>query len=235
MTSCGRVGVARQPGGEEQVSKLSRQASRFLPITFGLDLAAWFVFQRASFLAANPGSASALALCWVHVFVLPSLLDRPWRAPRRSALAVGAGLPAAALALIVGIAAGLFVGFAAFDVMVALVGRYDPNAAFDPPGPTLAALQDAMSYLVLWSGPAAGSAATAATAVGLAAALPGVRRPRLSWWFVLAGAWASLVLLPDWLVPALQPPWREPALLVAAGLPSALVIIHQMTARHQQS
>ena len=217
------------------MSKLSRQVFGFLPIAFGLDLVAWFVFRQASFLAANPGSASALALCWAHVFVLPILLDRPGRAPRRFALAAGAGLPAAALALIVGIAAGLFVGFAAFDIMVAIVGRYDPNAPFDPAGPALTALQDAMSYLVLWSGPAAGSAATAATAVGLAAALPGVWRPRLNWWFILTGAWASLVLRPDWLVPALQPPWREPALLVAAGLPSALVIIHQAATRHQQS
>ena len=94
--------------------------------------------------------------------MLPTLLDHPLHAPRRLALAAGAGLPTAALYLIIGMAVGLFVGFATFDIMVAFGGRYDPKAAYDPPGPMLAVVQDVLSYLVLWSGPAAGAAAAAA-------------------------------------------------------------------------
>ncbi len=235
MTLSGRAGTKRHSGQKEQVSRMLRQILGFLPVVLGLDLAAWSVLRHLPFLAANPGSASALALCWVQVFVLPSLLDHPWQGPRRLALAAGAGLPAAMVSLVVGIAAGLFVGFTAFDIMVVIVGQYDPGAPYDPPGPTLAAMKDLLSDLVLWSGPAAGAAAAAATAAGLAAALPGVRRPRLGWGFILAAAWASLVLLPDWLVRALQPPWREPVLLVAAGLPSILVVLHQLAPRPQQS
>lgn len=176
-------------------------------MAFGLDLSAWSVLRHVPFLAANPASASALALCWVQVFMLPCLLNHPWHGPRRLALAAGAGLPAAMFSFVVGIAAGLFVGFAAFDIMVAIGSRYDTKTAYDPPGSTLAAVQDVLSYLVLWSGPAAGATAAAPAAIGLAAALPGVRRPHLSWWFILAGAWALLVLL------------------AAAGLPSTFLVL----------
>ncbi|MGI4939717.1 MAG: hypothetical protein ACRYHQ_03975 [Janthinobacterium lividum] len=104
-------------------------------MAFGLDLAAWSVLRHVPFLAANPASASALALCWVQVFMLPSLLNHPWHGPRRLALAAGAGLPAAMFSFVVGIAAGLFVGFAAFDIMVAIGGRYDTKPPTIHPAP----------------------------------------------------------------------------------------------------
>ncbi len=101
----------------------------------------------------------------------------------------------------------------------------DPGAYHDPPGPLLSALEDILGDIMLWSGLAAGSAVALIVAVALAAIRPATPRPRLSWWLVVSGAWASLVFLPDWLIRALEAPWREPILLAVAGLPSIAILL----------
>lgn len=205
------------------VDRVSRSFCWMVVAAF-LDVAAWSAFRPVPFLAANPGTASALALCWVQVFVLPPLLARPWRGLARLAADAAIGVAAASAALVVGIIAGLQVGAFALLTMFAFTGPYT-GAYRDPPGPVLHLVEDGLGDVVLWSGPAAGSAAALVVAVGLAALRPGTRRPRLSWRLVVSGAWASVVLLPDWLVMALRPPWREPVLLIAAGLPGILVLL----------
>ncbi len=193
-------------------------------VAVGFDVAAWSALRLVSALAENPGSASALALCWVHVFILPPLLARPWRGLLRLILTATLGVAAAAIALAAGFLSGLQVG-----TMALLIGFafYDPytGAYHEPPGPLLQTLQDVLSDVILWSGFAAGSAVALSAAVGLAGIQPGSPRPRLSWWLVTSGAWASIVFLPDWLIRSLQTPWREPILLAIAGAPSILVLL----------
>ncbi len=108
-------------------------------------------------LAENPGSASALALCWVHVFILPPLLARPWRGLLRLILTASIGVAAAAIALAAGFVAGLQVGSMALRIGFAFSGPYT-GAYHEPPGPLLQTVQDVIGDIMLWSGPAAGSA-----------------------------------------------------------------------------
>ncbi len=100
------------------------------------------------------------------------------------------------------------------------IGAYD-----EPAGPLLSAFENIFGDIMLWGGPAAGSAVALIAAVGLAAFRPATPRPRLSGWLVASGAWASIVFLPDWLIRSLEPPWREPILLAAAGLPSIALLL----------
>jgi hypothetical protein len=193
-------------------------------VAVGFDVAAWSALRLVSALAENPGSASALALCWVHVFILPPLLGRPWCSLLRLILTASIGVAAAAIALAAGFVAGLQVGSTALLIGFAFYGPYT-GAYHEPPGPLLQTVQDVLGDIMLRSGPAAGSAVTLIAAVGLAAIKPGSPRPRLSWWLVVSGAWASIVFLPDWLIRSLQMPWREPVLLAVAGAPSILVLL----------
>ena len=193
-------------------------------VAVGFDVAAWSALRLVSALAGNPGSASALALCWVHVFILPPLLARPWRGLLRLILTVSIGVAAAAIALAAGFVVGLQVGSMALLIGFAFSGPCT-GAYHEPPGPLLQILQDLLGDVMLWSGFAAGSAVALTAAVGLAAIQPGSPRPRLSWWLVTSGAWASIVFLPDWLIRSLQIPWREPVLLAVAGAPSILVLL----------
>ena len=193
-------------------------------VAVGFDVAAWSALRLVSALAENPGSASALAMCWVHVFILPSLLARPWRGLLRLILTASIGVAAAAIALAAGFVAGLQVGTITLLIGFAFSGPYT-GAYHEPPGPLLQTLQDILGDVMLWSGFVAGSAVALITAVGLAAIQPGSPRPCLSWWLVTSGAWASIVFLPDWLIRSLQTPWREPILLAIAGAPSFLVLL----------
>ncbi len=193
-------------------------------VAVGFDVAAWSALRLVSALAENPGSASALTLCWMHVFVLPALLARPWCGLLRLILTASIGTIAAPIALAAGVVAGLQVGSMALVIGFAFYGPYT-GAYHEPPGPLLRTVQDVLGDIMLWSGPAAGSAVSLIAAVGLAAIKPGSQRPRLSWWLVVSGAWASIVFLPDWLIRSLQIPWREPVLLAVAGTPSILVLL----------
>ncbi len=193
-------------------------------VAVGFDVAAWSALRLVSALAENPGSASALALCWVHVFVLPPLLARPWCGLPRLILTAGIGMIAAPIALAAGVVAGLQIGSMALLIGFAFYGPYT-GAYHEPPGPLLQTVQDVLGDIMLWSGPAAGSAVSLIAAVGLAAIKPGSQRPRLSWWLVGSGAWASIVFLPDWLIRSLQIPWHEPVLQAVAGAPSILVLL----------
>ena len=193
-------------------------------VAIGLDVAAWSALRLVPALTENSGSASALALCWVHVFVLPPLLARPWCGLLRLILTASIGMIAAPIALAAGVVAGLQVGSMALLIGFAFYGPYT-GAYHEPPGPLLQTVQDVLGDIMLWSGPAAGSAVTLMAAVGLAAIKTGSQRPRLSWWLVISGAWASIVFLPDWLIRFLQIPWREPVLLAVAGAPSILVLL----------
>ena len=202
-------------------------------VALGLDLVAWSGTRHIPVLAGNPGSASALALCWVHAFVLPPLLGRPWGSVLRLLLCAGVGVLAAPLALMGGLVVGLNVGSMAFLIGFGVSSLAGESAAYDPPGPLLRAVEDVLGGVMLWSGPAAGAAVSAIIAVGLSALLPGVQRPRISWWVVAVGAWASVVFVPDWLIAALQPPWREPVLLIAAGLASVVLVNMRAITRNQ--
>ncbi len=193
-------------------------------VAIALDLAAWSRLRHIPALAGNPGSASALALCWVHAFVLPPLFGRPWRGLSQLIVTAGTGTVAAALAIVVGFLTGLQVSLMVFLTVAAFDGPHDGSAVYHPPGLVLGAVEDLLWDAMVWSGFAAGTAVAAVTAVGLAAILPGAQRPRLSWRVALAGACASVVFLPDWVAGALRSPWREPALLVAAGLPAAVLV-----------
>ena len=196
----------------------------WLIAAIGLDVAALSILRLVSALDENPGSASALTLCWIHVFILPPLLARPWRGLLRLILTAGVGIVAAAIALAAGFVAGIQVGSMAFLIGFAFSGPYT-GAYHEPLGPLIQTVQDVLSDIMLWSGPAAGSTVALIAAVGLAAIRPSSPRPRLSWWLVASGAWASVVFLPDWLVGSLQTPWREPILLTIAGGPSILILL----------
>ncbi len=152
-------------------------------VAVGFDVAAWSALRLVSALAENPGSASALALCWVHVFILPPLLARPWCGLLRLILTASIGVAAAAIALAAGFVAGLQVGSMALLIGFAFYGPYT-GAYHEPPGPLLQTVQGVLGDIMLWSGPAAGSAISLIAAVGLAAIKPGLQRPRLSWWLV---------------------------------------------------
>ena len=193
-------------------------------VAIGLDVAAWSALRLVPALAENPGSASALALCWVHVFVLSPLLARHWCGLLRLILTASIGMIAAPIALAAGVVTGLQVGSMALLIGFAFYGPYT-GTYHEPSGPLLQTVQDVLGDIMLWSGPAAGSAISLIAAVGLAAIKPGLQRPRLSWWLVVSGAWASIVFLPDWLIRSLQMPWREPVLLAVAGAPSILVLL----------
>lgn len=214
---------SRPCGLEGQVAGSVWRWAKWIIVAAGLDLAAWSGLRHVPALAGNPVSASALVLCWVHAFVLPSLFGRPWRGLSRLVLAAGLGIVAAPFAVAAGVLAGLQVGSMALLTVLAFSGPSNGSAVYDPPGPLLRVVEDTIEDIVFWSGPAAGTAVAAVVAVGLAGLLPDAQRPRVSWWVVMARAWASVVFMPDWSV-ALQPAWREPVLLIAAGLPSVLLV-----------
>ena len=203
---------------------------RLLPLGFwvvaalGLDFLGWFVLGPVSVLADNPGLGSALVLCWAHAFVLPACAARPWLGWLRLGLAVSVGFVKAVVALVIGLIAGLQIGSMALVIGLAASGPYTGQYN-GPPGPVLGTLQDVAGAVMVWSGPAAGSAVALATAVGLGALWPGAPRPRLSWKLVASGAWASIVFLPDYSVFSLDQPWREPVILIAAGLPSLVIML----------
>ena len=196
------------------------QWAAWITAGIALDLAAWSGMLHFRVFNQDPGSASAVALCWVHGFVLPVLFGRPWRGLLRLVLAAGAGWFAAVAAVVIGTIAGLQVGFLVMLPIMAFGGPVGECAPYHaPPGPLLMAVEDWIGAVLLWSGVAAGAATAAVAAIGMAALLPGLQRPRISWRVALAGAWASIVFLPDWEVRGLLPPWREPSLLVVAALP----------------
>ncbi len=141
-------------------------------VAVGLDVAAWSALRLVSALAENPGSASALTLCWVHAFILPPLLVRPWCGLLRLILTASIGIIAAPIALAAGFVAGLQVGSMALLIGFAFGGPYT-GAYHEPPGPLLQTVQDVLGDIMLWSGPAAGSAISLIAAVGLAAIKPG--------------------------------------------------------------
>lgn len=206
------------------MSKWLLQRGCWIILAVGVDIVVWSALRHVSALAENPGTASALVLCWVHAFILPPSLARPWHGPLPGLLTASIGIVAAPIALAAGFVAGLQVGSMSLLIGFAFSGPYT-GAYHDPPGPLLGAFQDILGDIMLWSGPAAGSAVALIAAVGLAAIRPATPRPRLSWWLVVSGAWASIVFLPDWLIRSLEPPWREPILLAAAGLPSIALLL----------
>ncbi len=193
----------------------------WLGLGLGLDFTVWFGLQHIAFLAANPGTAAALALCWVHVFVLPPCFAQPVR--RRWLLggpAVGAaGAPAA---LGIGFIIGLQAGFLAFLSFVA--ANAPTPGSYHPPQPVLDALLQALFETLIGGSVAAGGAIASSLATGIAALVPGLPRPRLSWRVALAGAGGALVFLPL-LLPLWGPrAWQEPACLLASALFSLVLV-----------
>ncbi len=218
---------------EKQMARLVWQWIIWIIVALGLDIATWLGLRHIHVLAENPGSASAFALCWVHPFVLPSVFDRPWRSPLRLAPPAAAGIIAAPLAIAIGFLVGLQASSAAFLIGFAFSGPVDGSAPYDPPGPLLGVVEDVLGDVMVWSGFAVGAAVAAFAAVGMTILLPGIQRARLSWWLLLAESWASILALPDWSIRALQGPWRERALLVAAGLPAAVLANWRTTIRNR--
>ena len=134
-----------------------RRWAGWIIVAVGLDLAARAGLRRVPALAGNPGSASALALCWVHAFVLPPLFGQPWRGLSRLVATAGVGTLAAPFAVLVRFLLGLQTGLMAFLIGVAFSGPYKAGAVYDPPGPLLQAVQDVLRHVMVWSGCAAGT------------------------------------------------------------------------------
>lgn len=200
----------------------------WIGVATGLDLAIWSAVRHVPMLHKY-GFASALALCFVHPFVLPPLFGRPWAGALRTVGPIGVGVLAAPLALLLGYGVGVNAGALGFLVMVGLsaaVGWLGNLAGVLPPnGRAFYAVQDVLGTAWLWSAFAIGTAVAALTAVGLSALLPGAWRQRLSWRVALAGAWASvLVGMPDDALTVLSGPWREPELLLLAAVPVAALV-----------
>ena len=195
----------------------------WIGLGLGLDFAVWFGLQHIAFLAANPGSAAALALCWVHVFVLPPCFARPWcwRWLLGGPVLGGAGAP---LGLGIGFAIGLQAGSLAFLSLVAFSTPATESTPYHPPQPVLDALLQALFYILIGGSIAAGGAIAGFLATGIAALVPGLPRPRLSWRVALAGAIGATVFLP-----MLLPLWgpavvQEPACLLTAALLSLILV-----------
>lgn len=202
----------------------SVQWAAWVAAGLALDLLAWSVLSRIRVLAANPGSASALALCWVHPFVLPSLFARPFRGGRNMLIGAASGLLGAPIALLAGALTGLQAGMLAFLLLAAISPPAGESVVHQAPGPALRVILDVLSGVVLWGGFMTGSAMAGLVATGLAVFVPSLPRPRMSWRVPVAGACAAVVLLPDWLFRWLQPPWREPLMLLAAALPGLVLV-----------
>ncbi len=199
-------------------------------IAVGLDLAAWAGLRRIPAPAGNPGSASALALCWVHAFVLPHLFGRPRRGLLQLVATAGTGTLAAPFAVFVRFLLGLLAGLLAFLIGLAFSGPCNGGAVCDPPGPLLQAVQNVLWHIMTWSGPAAGTAVAAVAAVGLAAGRAASSPVLVS---ALGRACSSVVFLPGWLVDARRPGWREPALLMATGSLNTFFVDRQAITRNR--
>ncbi len=197
----------------------------WLTVGIGLDLAVWSQLRRIHHLAENPGCAGALALCWVHPFVLPALFGRPWRGLRQLLLGAAVGSLAAPLAVAFGFLMGLQTGSLAFMVLLAFASA---GGGLGPYGQLANTAFDVLFDGVLWSGFAAGAAVAASAAFGMAAAMPNFPRPRRFRRVVLAGACASAVFLPlflpDEVADVPQPPLREATFLLSAALPALILV-----------
>ena len=190
-----------------------------------VDLAAWAALHTIPVLAADPpGSAGAIALIWVHGFILPPLFAGGNRRASRLALGSGVALVAVPVALVLAIAAGFLVLNTSLLAIIALSPPQDDYVARHETGlflqPVFGIREGVMSTV-----PGVGGAVAALSAGGAAAAIPPLCRPRLSWRVALAGAWSATVLfMPEWWPPWLDGAWRTPALLFGAALPPLILV-----------
>ena len=192
-----------------------------------LDLAAWTALRTIPVLAADPpGSAGAIALTWVSTFVLPALFAKGRRPSALASLLLGSAtaLVAVPLALILGLVAGFFALNLPLMGIIALSPPQDDYVARQATCPLLRAVFT-MLGAAMDAAPAAAGAVTALAAGGMAIVIPILRGPRLSWRVAAAGGWAGTVLLlPDSYLHWLTGGWRTPTLLLAAALPSLVLV-----------
>lgn len=190
-----------------------------------LDLAAWTALRTISVLAADPpGSAGGIALLWIHGFVLPPLFAGGSRWASRLLLGFGVALVAVPVALVLAIVTGFLVMDIPLMTIIGLSPPQDDYVARQETGLILRIIFELLSYAMA-TAPGAGGAVAALSAGGIAAAVPPLCRPRLSWRVALSGAWsATILLMPEWWIPWLDRPWRTPVLLFAAALPPLLLV-----------
>ena len=189
-----------------------------------LDLAAWAALRTIPTLAADPpGSAGAIALVWIHGFVLPPLFAGGNRRASRLLLGFGVALVGVPVALVLAIVTGFLVMDIPLMTIIALSPPQDDYVARQETGLVLRIIFEILSYAMA-TAPGVGGAVAALSVGGIAAALPPLCRPRLSWRVALSGAWsATILLMPEWWTPWLDRTWRTPALLFTAALPPLLL------------
>ena len=199
--------------------------SLWISAGLSLDLAAWLALRAIPVLAADPpGSAGVIALTLIHGFVLPSLFAGGDRRASRLSLGFGVALVAVPVALLLALVTGFFVLNLPLMAIIALSPPQDDYVARQETGLFLRVVFDVLAG-VMTVAPGAGGAVAALSAGGIAAAIPRLCRPRLSWRVALAGAWsATILLMPGWWTPWLSDAWRTPAVLFAAALPSLLLV-----------
>ena len=190
-----------------------------------LDLGAWLALRAIPVLAADPpASAGVIALILIHGFVLPSLFAGGDRRMSRLLLGFGVALVAVPVALLLALVTGFFVLDLSLLAIIALSPPQDDYVARQETGFLLRVVFDVLEG-VMAAAPGAGGAVAALSAAAIAATIPALCRPLLSYRVVLAGAWsATILLMPDWWMPWLSDAWCTPALLFAAAFPSLLLV-----------
>ncbi len=197
---------------------MARRAVWFA-LGLGLDFATWLPLRQIPWLAGNPGSAGAVALCWVHAFVLPACFARPFRAGWLAA-AAALGLVGTPLAIGIGFLFGLQAGALALLSMFAFGSG---GTSYQPPSPIMDTMLGWLFAVLLSSGFIVGAAIATISAVGVACLVPGLPRPGFSWRLVIAGGAGALVFLPL-ATPSALAAWQQPAGLLAASLCSLILV-----------
>ena len=208
-----------------KVSRAVLLWSLWISAGLSLDLAAWLALRAIPVLAADPpGSAGAIALILIHGFVLPSLFAGGDRRASRLLLGSGVALVAVPVALLLAFVTGFLVLDLPLMTIIALSPPQDDYVARQETGFLLRSVFDVLEG-VMAVAPAAGGAVAALSAGGIAAVIPALCRPLLSWRVALAGAWSAAILfMPGWWTPWLSEFWRTPSVLFAAAFPSLLLV-----------
>ena len=112
-------------------------------------------------------------------------------------LSFGVALVAVPVALLLALVTGFFVLDLSLLATIALSPPQDDYVARQETGFLLRVVFDVLEG-VMTVAPAAGGAVAALSAGGIAAAIPKLCRPLLSWRVALAGAWSATILLVSW-------------------------------------